>query len=170
MNLTNILFIENSIGLAGSTMSLCSLLDYLDADLFEVHIALSRNEQEGYLLGHLRRPANMSVIAPAASLRQARWAQRLLDFAQRRAPWLRGSVARAIAVLEVFAVTIPYAFRLRRWIKDRVLHLTARHRGHRVVIEEDIAFNAVNGIGPDRRILVGGKDRNKGKSRVAAGP
>jgi len=129
MNLINVLFIENSVGLAGSTMSLCSLLDYLDADLFEAHIALSRNEQEGYLLGHLRRPAHMTVIAPRVSLRQASWAQRLLDFTQRRVPWLRGSVARAIAALEVFVVTIPYALRLRRWIKDRNIALIHHNNG-----------------------------------------
>src|SRR5882672_2948842 len=129
MNLINILFIENSVGLAGSTMSLCSLLDYLDADLFEAHIALSRNEQEGYLLGHLRRPAHMTVIAPGASLRQASWAQRLLNSTQRRVPWLRGSVARAIAALEVFVVTIPYALRLRRWIKDRNIALIHHNNG-----------------------------------------
>ena len=129
MNLINILFIENSVGLAGSTMSLCSLLDYLDADLFEAHIALSRNEQEGYLLGHLRRPAHMAVIAPGRSLREASWAQRLLGFAQRRAPWLRGSVARAIAALDVLVVTIPYALRLRRWIKDRNIALIHHNNG-----------------------------------------
>jgi glycosyltransferase involved in cell wall biosynthesis len=112
MNLINILFIENSVGLAGSTMSLCSLLDYLDADLFEAHIALSRNEQEGYLLGHLRRPAHMTVIAPGVSLRQASWAQRVLDFTQRRVPWLRGSVLR-----------------LRHWIKDRNIALIHHNNG-----------------------------------------
>jgi glycosyltransferase involved in cell wall biosynthesis len=129
MNLINILFIENSVGLAGSTMSLCSLLNYLDADVFEAHIALSRGEQEGYLLGHLRRPAHMTVIAPGVSLRQASWAQRLLNCAQRRVPWLRRIVARAIAVLDVFVVTIPYALRLRRWIKDRNIALIHHNNG-----------------------------------------
>ena len=71
----------------------------------------------------------MTVIAPGMSLREASWARRLLDFTQRRAPRLRRMVARAIAVLDVFAVNIPYALRLRRWIKDRNIALIHHNNG-----------------------------------------
>ena len=109
----NILFIESSVGLAGSTMSLCSLLNFLDADMFEPHIVLSRGEQESYLLGNLRRSSDITVIAPAPRLNQAPALRRTLERIQRRVPWLRGGVLRLIAALEIFAVTIPYALRIR---------------------------------------------------------
>jgi glycosyltransferase involved in cell wall biosynthesis len=125
----NILFIENSIGLAGSTMSLCSLLNFLDEELFQPHIAVSRTEQEGYLLGQLRRPGDMTVIAPRPSPVRDPWVQRILAFVDHRTPWLRRSVLRLAAVLEVFAVTIPYAFRLRRWVKGRKIALIHQNNG-----------------------------------------
>ena len=59
-DLIGILFIENSVGLAGSTVSLCTLLNYLDSEVFEAHIVLSRPEQETYLLGNLRRPGDLT--------------------------------------------------------------------------------------------------------------
>ena len=74
-----ILFIENSVGLSGSTMSLCTLLNYLDPDLIEAHIVLSRSEQDIYLLDHLRRPGALTVITPRRSLRQAPVVRWMLD-------------------------------------------------------------------------------------------
>jgi glycosyltransferase involved in cell wall biosynthesis len=129
MKQINVLFIENSVGLAGSTMSLCSLLNFLDTDLVEPHIVLSRSQQEAYLLGHLRRPGDMTVIAPSPRLNEASWAQRILSLVQRLAPSLRGSVLRVMAGLETFAVTIPYVFRIRRWAKDRHIALIHHNNG-----------------------------------------
>jgi len=125
----NVLFIENSVGLSGSTMSLCSLLNFLDDDLFEPHIVLSRDEQETYLLGQIRRPCDMTVIAPTSRTSQSPWVQRILGSVDRRAPRLRRGVLRLAAVLEVLTVTIPYALRLRRWAKDRKIALIHQNNG-----------------------------------------
>ena len=125
----NILFIEYSVGLGGSTMSLCSLLNFLDDELVEPHIVVSRNEQEAYLLGQLRRPGDITVITPRSSPSRAPWLQRILRFVDRRTPWLRHSVLRLAAVLEVFSVSIPYALQLRRWAKGRKIALIHQNNG-----------------------------------------
>lgn len=47
--LKRILFIENSTGLGGSTISLCTLLSMLNLDLYEPFIVLSRAAQREFL-------------------------------------------------------------------------------------------------------------------------
>ena len=130
----NILFIENSFGLAGPTMSLCSLLNFLDDDLFEPHIfqphiVLSRVEQERYLLGQMRRPGEMTVIAPRRTLDHASWVQRLLGLVDRRAPWLRPVALLFLGALEFFTVTVPYVLELWHWAKSRKILLIHHNNG-----------------------------------------
>lgn len=125
----DILFIESSIGLSGSTVSLCSLLNYLDSDRFLAHIVLSRPEQEGYMLGQLRRPGDLTVIAPGRSLKHRATAQAMLDYLGRRAPLLRRPLLTIIGALDVFAITIPYALRLRRFAKGRGIKLIHQNNG-----------------------------------------
>jgi glycosyltransferase involved in cell wall biosynthesis len=125
----NILFIENSVGLAGSTVSLCTLLNYLDPDLFEASIVLSRPEQETYLLGHIRRPGDLTVIQPHHSLKQAEVVQRMLDRLGTRRPRLHRLVRQVASLLDVVVVTIPYAWRLYRWAKERKIQLIHQNNG-----------------------------------------
>lgn len=125
----DILFIENSIGLSGSTLSLCTLLNYLDSDLLEAHIVLSRPEQETYLLSHIRRPGPITVITPRRSLKQSATVQRMLDRLGGRWPRLHGLVLRLASLLDVAVVTIPYAWRLYRWAKERRIKLIHQNNG-----------------------------------------
>jgi glycosyltransferase involved in cell wall biosynthesis len=130
----NVLFIENSVGLAGSTMSLCSLLNFLDDELFrphlfQPHIVLSREEQERYLLGQMRRPGDMTVITLKRTLDHTDWVQRVLGWVERCAPWLRRGVIPFLGVIEFFAVTFPYVLELRRWAKDRKIDLIHHNNG-----------------------------------------
>jgi glycosyltransferase involved in cell wall biosynthesis len=129
MKRINVLFIENSVGLSGSTMSLCSLLNFLDDELFEPHIVLSRGEQETYILDQIRRPGDLTVIAPKSRTNQSPWVQRILRSVDRRAPRLRRGVLRLAAALEVLTVTVPYALRLRRWAKERKIALIHQNNG-----------------------------------------
>jgi len=125
----SVLFIENSVGLSGSTVSLCSLLNYLDTEMFDAHIVLSRREQEGYLLGEIRRPGDLTVIAPRRSLKQALPVQRVLESLGGRAPWLRRHLLRFAGLLDVLVVTLPYVYRLRRWAKNRGVELIHQNNG-----------------------------------------
>lgn len=124
-----ILFIENSVGLSGSTMSLCTLLNYLDPDLFEAHIVLSRLEQDIYLLDHLRRPGDLIVITPRRSLRQAPVVRRMLDALGDGRPRLRRLLLQVASLLDVVAVTIPYAWRMSRYAKGRKIRLIHQNNG-----------------------------------------
>ena len=125
----DILFVENSIGLSGSTMSLCTLLNYLDSGVFGAHTVLSRPEQETYLLGRLRRPEPITVITPRRSLKQSAAVQRMLDRLGGRRPRLHRTVLRLASLLDVLVVTIPYAWRLYRWAKKRKIKLIHQNNG-----------------------------------------
>ena len=125
---TGVLFIENSIGLSGSTMSLCTLLNYLDPDVIEAHIVLSRPEQDAYMLGHLRRPGALVVIGPRRSTNQAPVVKRLLERFDRR-PALRRLVLRAASLIDLVAVTLPYVWRLHRYAKARGVRLIHQNNG-----------------------------------------
>jgi hypothetical protein len=127
-NLIGVLFIENSVGLSGSTMSLCTLLNYLDSDMFEAHIVLSRGDQESYLLGHLRRPGDLTVIAPRRSLKHSTFVQRTLDRLGDRHPRIHSLVLRIASLFDVAIVTIPYAWRLYQWAKGRVELIRPKQR------------------------------------------
>jgi glycosyltransferase involved in cell wall biosynthesis len=125
---TDVLFIENSIGLSGSTMSLCTLLNYLDPAVIEAHIVLSRPEQDTYMLGHLRRPGDLVVIAPRRSTKQAPAVQRMLERLDRR-PALCRLVLRAASLLDLAVVTLPYVLRLHRYAKARAIRLIHQNNG-----------------------------------------
>jgi len=109
----SVLFIENSVGLSGSTVSLCTLLNYLDSEVFDAHIVLSRAEQEAYLLGQTRRPGDLTVIAPRRSLKESFAVQRVLESFEWRAPWLGRHILRVVGLLDILVVTLPYVYRLR---------------------------------------------------------
>jgi len=129
MKPVSVLFIENSVGLSGSTVSLCSLLNYLDSAMFQAHIVLSRPEQERYLRGHLRRPGDLTVIAPRRSLKESFAVQWIVDALERRAPWLRRHILRVVGILDLLVVTLPYASHLRRWAKNRGIELIHQNNG-----------------------------------------
>src|SRR6266849_5977947 len=124
-----ILFIENSVGLSGSTMSLCTLLNYLDSDLVEAHIVLSRPEQEFYLLEHLRRPGDLAVITPRRSLKEAALMRRIFDTLGDGTPKLRRLILRFASLLDVVVSTVPYAWRLSRYAKARKIQLIHQNNG-----------------------------------------
>jgi glycosyltransferase involved in cell wall biosynthesis len=125
----NILFIENSVGLAGSTVSLCTLLNYLDPDVFEAHIVLSRSEQETYLLSHIRRPGDLTVIEPRRSLKQSDVVQRILDRLGCRRSRLHRLALQTASMLDLFVVTIPYTWRLYQWARHRKIQLVHQNNG-----------------------------------------
>ncbi len=128
-NLIGILFIENSVGLAGSTVSLCTLLNYLDTDVFEAHIVLSQPEQETYLLGNIRRPGDLTVIQPRRSLKQSEFVQRILDRLGGRRPRLHRLALQIASMLDLVVVTIPYTWGLYQWAKHRNIRLVHQNNG-----------------------------------------
>lgn len=110
-----ILFVENSIGLSGSTMSLVTLLNRLDRGRFEARIAVSRPEQAVYIREHLREPAEIAVVSPRRGLKQTAWLRRLGSADSRVPRRLRRSALRVGGLLDLLVVALPYALRLRRF-------------------------------------------------------
>jgi glycosyltransferase involved in cell wall biosynthesis len=125
----SVLFIENSVGLSGSTVSLCTLLNYLDSEAFDAHIVLSRPEQKAYVLGQIRRPGDLTVIAPRRSLKESFAVQRVLESLEGRAPWLGRHILGVVGLLDILVVTLPYAFNLRRWAKNRSIEVIHQNNG-----------------------------------------
>ncbi len=110
-----ILFVENSIGLSGSTMSLVTLLNRLDRERFAPRIALSRPEQAAYVREHLDQAADIAVVSPRRGLKQTAWLQRLASPDSRAPRLLRRSLLRVAGLLDLLVVALPYALRLRRF-------------------------------------------------------
>jgi len=125
----DVLFIEYSMGLSGSTMSLCVLLNHLDEHAFRPHVVVSRPEQAQYLRSHLRGSIDIEVIAPGSGLKGAGWLQRALGAPGGRLGWLKRLARRVIACLDIVAVEIPYALRLRRFARQRRIALIHQNNG-----------------------------------------
>jgi glycosyltransferase involved in cell wall biosynthesis len=81
------------------------------------------------LLGQMRRPGDMTVIAQKRTLDHTDWVQRVLGWVDRRAPWLRGGVILLLGMLEFFKVTLPYTFEIYRWARDRKIDLIHHNNG-----------------------------------------
>ncbi len=124
-----VLFIEDSIGLSGSTVSLCHLLSRLDYDAYEAHVVFSRPEQKAYLERYARVPAHTCVLARRESWQEstvARWAFRR---AERLHPSVSRLLKRGVAALDLVVVTLPYALRLRRLCRARGIELIHHNNG-----------------------------------------
>jgi glycosyltransferase involved in cell wall biosynthesis len=103
-----IAFIENSIGLSGSTMSLATLLRRLDRDRFEPHVIVTREDQEAYLRDIGSAGLQLTRISPRGGVRAR-----------------PGRLGRVGVLLHLIAATLPYANALRRFVKQhhiRVIH------------------------------------------------
>ncbi len=110
-------------------MSLGELLKHLDRKRFEPHVALSRPEQAAFLRRQLHEPTDMAVIAPRASLKQARWLRPRRPRSGSGVWPLRRTLLRIAGVLDLFVVTLPYALRLRRFARDRHIAMIHQNNG-----------------------------------------
>ncbi len=109
--------IENSIGLSGSTLSLCTLVKRLDRSRFAPHVVVARPEQEAYLRARLDPAIPIARIAQRTGFKASRWAR-------------RGRVLpRLAALLDLAFVTLPYAAALRRFIRRNRIRLVHHNNG-----------------------------------------
>ena len=109
--------VEASIGLAGSTMSLCTLVKRIDRERFAPHVIVARPEQEAYLRARLDPAIPIVRIAPRKGIKDGAWAG-------------RGRLLRRLAALADLAwVTLPYALALRRVFRHRGIRLVHHNNG-----------------------------------------
>ncbi len=124
-----ILFIENSIGLSGSTMSLTTLLNGLDRARFDPVIAVSRSEQAAHLREHLREPAPVVVIGPGNGLKYRGWMTRLTEAGSPLPAMVRHTLLRVAGLIDLAVVALPYALRLRAFARGRRIDLIHQNNG-----------------------------------------
>jgi glycosyltransferase involved in cell wall biosynthesis len=126
---TPILFVENSIGLSGSTMSLEVLLSHLDRGVVEPHALLSRPEQLSYVRDALRAPAELDVIAPRAKLTARPPLAAALARLRGRAPRAARALLRGLAGADLLLRDLPYARDVYRWARARNVALIHHNNG-----------------------------------------
>ena len=95
-----ILFIENSIGLSGSTISLTTLLNGLDRSRFEPWVAVSRPEQADHLREHLHEPTPVALIAPGHGVKHRVWMKRLTGSGSSLPPPVRHGLLRIAGLID----------------------------------------------------------------------
>jgi glycosyltransferase involved in cell wall biosynthesis len=103
-------FIESSIGLSGSTMSLSVLVRRLDRERFEPHVVVAREDQGEYVREMAGLVAERIAPRPWAATRSSR-------------------PGKAAALRDIVWVTIPYANALRRFIRRHGIRLIHQNNG-----------------------------------------
>ena len=124
-----VLFIENSVGLSGSTVSLATLLNHLDRRQLVPHVAVSRPEQVAFLRQQLREPTDVAMITPRGGLKGTRWLRRLLGPAGSHVRGLRRAAWKVAGFIDMLIVTLPYSLRLRRFVRGRGIALIHHNNG-----------------------------------------
>jgi glycosyltransferase involved in cell wall biosynthesis len=124
-----ILFVENSIGLSGSTISLCTLVSRLDRRRFEPHVVVSRAEQAEYVRQRLGPGVPVAIVSPRGSLKARSGIREALGRLGGRSRVLERLGLRALALLELVLVTVPYALRLHRLARARRIRLIHQNNG-----------------------------------------
>ena len=110
----NVLFIENSIGLSGSTMSLTTLLGQLDRSRYAPHVVVSLANQKRYLQEALGPSIPISVVPWRNSLKSVPAVRSLLTRTARYPRLPHRMATGMVAAMDVPAVILPYVCRLRR--------------------------------------------------------
>lgn len=121
-----VLFIENSIGLSGSTMSLCTLLAELDRSQYAPRVVLSLPNQQEYLAQAVGFAVPTMVLPWRNSLKSTPWIRSLVGRTARYPRPARRIVTGGVAALDVPMVILPYVRRLyriaRKWGIELIHH------------------------------------------------
>ena len=125
----NVLFIENSIGVSGSLISLCTLLAHLDRERYAPHVILSRATQCEYV-GRVLGPEFPARLVPwTNSLKTVQPFAFLLDLAMRYPRLPARLLTSPVAALDIPTVILPYVARLRRLARQAGVELIHHNNG-----------------------------------------
>ena len=131
---TRLLFIEDSVGLSGSTMSLCHLLARLDLQKFELFAIFSRPEQQAYWIALATFPVQTTVIGRKPDRQERPWVRWLAGLAHRVHPFAERLVRKTAALLELLVVTIPYCARILWFCRRKRIDLIHHNNGCGVAV------------------------------------
>jgi glycosyltransferase involved in cell wall biosynthesis len=126
---TNVLFVEKSIGVSGSTVSLANLLPHLDPARFGAYVATSRPDQLAYILKETPDIEDGTVIAPGRSPKNRSSVRAMISGLERRSPSVRRLAQSGVAGAELVSVTVPYGLRLYRFARRRNVALMHQNNG-----------------------------------------
>jgi len=121
--------VENSIGLGGSTISLCTLLSALDRDAYAPRIALSRASQAGFLERHGHSGDKVALIACRPRRESSTGLDQRTGWARRVNHTLYRVVRPAVSVLDMLCVVLPYAKDLLRFARRVGVDLIHQNNG-----------------------------------------
>jgi glycosyltransferase involved in cell wall biosynthesis len=113
-----VLFIEHSIGVSGSTISLCTLLRRLERKRYEPCVVFARAAQQEYLLGSDAPTTDARVIVWRNGLKSTRPGRAFYRMALRRSWPLRRLLTGLLSLLDIVFVMTPYTLRLY-WLARR---------------------------------------------------
>jgi len=124
-----VLFIEHSIGVSGSTVSLCTLLRQLPRHRYEPYVVFSRAAQHAYLRASGGPPTDARVIFWRNGLKSTRAGRAFYLMALRRGKPLRRLLTGLLSLLDVIVVIAPYVLRLYRLARSRQTALVHHNNG-----------------------------------------
>lgn len=125
----NVLFIENSIGVSGSLISLCTLLAHLDGERYAPHVILSRASQREYVQRVLGPDLAARLVPWTNSLKSVQPIASLLGFAMRHPRLPLRLLTSPVAVLDIPTVILPYVARLYRLSRRAGIELIHHNNG-----------------------------------------
>jgi glycosyltransferase involved in cell wall biosynthesis len=120
-----ILFIETSFGVAGSTVSLYSLLRHLDRERFRPYVIVAREDQAHYLRTQLEPGLEIHVASPVDRLGRIPGVGRLGSSPR---PFFR-FLRRLVAVGDTIVSTLPHVGRLYRFARQRRVDIVHQKNG-----------------------------------------
>jgi glycosyltransferase involved in cell wall biosynthesis len=124
----NVLYIEDSVGVGGSIVSLNHLLKYLDKKKFFPYAVVYHKNQENYLNSRCHNVKTI-VARPRSSLKSSCLGRSLVNYSK-----LTGKVGGRVGhffifLVDFFVAILPYALRLYFYAKDRDIHLVHLNTG-----------------------------------------
>ena len=124
-----VLVIEHSIGVSGSTISLCTLLRRLERRQYDPCVVFARAAQQDHLRGSGGPPTDSRVIVWRNGLKSTRIGRAFYRMALRRAQPVRTLLTGLLAVLDIVFVVAPYTLRLYRLARGRRIALVHHNNG-----------------------------------------
>jgi len=124
-----VLFIEHSIGVSGSTVSLCTLLRRLERRRYDPCVVFSRAAQREHLLGSDAPATDSRVIVWRNGLKSTRIGRAFYRKALRLARPVRMLLTGLLSILDIVFVVVPYTLQLYRLARQRRIALVHHNNG-----------------------------------------
>jgi glycosyltransferase involved in cell wall biosynthesis len=124
-----VLLIEHSIGVSGSTISLCTLLEGLARQRYEPCVVFARMAQLEYLRGSRAAATEAQVMRWRNGLKSTRIGRAFYRMALRQPGPVRRLLTGALSLLDVVVVVAPYTLRLYRLARRRRTALVHHNNG-----------------------------------------